>query len=370
MPPISWERSSPDLDGNAFTAAIFDADTGRRLHHDDSTPVGRAGAVAWAPSGDRIVTGHSDGFVRVWDPATGKLIWTRRLAPILRLGAPAAAPNLVGFSRDGKLLLAAGHRDLASDSGMGIIVVYDAATGAVAREISRGWIRLAAPAPDGRMVVVANDISVDGIEAQTGRPRWSTPTVNRPDTYVQPAALQFEATLPWFNVALKDGNVIRFNVLSGHEQRRFLADGRAPEERRAARPGNEVLSAAAFSADGRTMASFSEGWICLWDVRAGALQRRIRYPRAHGCVLVLTPDGKAVAATDLRSDEDVGTAEIRLYDAETGGLVLTLDAGDDRADVLAFSPDSTKLLTGSERGSAIVWDVHREQGRIVEVHPH
>jgi RNA polymerase sigma factor (sigma-70 family) len=342
--------------------AIFEVATGRRLHHDETTPVGQVGAVGWSPSGDRIVTGHSDGFVRVWDAATGKLIWPKRLAPIIRPGAPAAAPDHAGFSRNGKLLLAAGHRDLASDTGKGIVVVYQAATGEVAREIPRGWIRLAVLAPDGRMVVVADDVNIVGIEAVTGHPRWRTPTVNKPDTYVQPAALQFEANPRWFDAALKDGNVIRFNVLTGHEQRRFLADGRTPEQRKAARPGDPVLSAAAFSADGRTMASFSQGWISLWDVEAGTLRRRIKYPRADGSLLALAPDGKTLAATDVRTDEDFGGGEIRLYDVETGDLVLTLEPGDDRADVLAFSPDGTRLLTGSERGSAIVWDVRRGQG--------
>ena len=345
------------------TIAIFEADTGRRLHHENSTPVGRVAAAAWSPSGDQIVTGHSDGFVRVWDAATGKLSWTKRLAPIVGPGVPAAAPNFVGFSLNGKLLLAAGQRDSASQTGKGIVVVYEAATGEVASEIPRGWIRLAAPAPDGRMVVVANDNSVVGIEAVTGRQRWSTPTVNKPDTYVQPAALQFEANPPWFDVAMKDGNVIRFNVLTGHEQRRFLADGRTPDNRLNARPDNEVLSAAAFSADGRTLASFSRGWISLWDVEAGTLRRRIQYSASESCLLALAPDGKTVAATGVQSGQDYGEVTIRLYNAETGDQVLTLEPADDRADVLTFSPDGTRLLTGSQRGSAIVWDVRRRLAR-------
>jgi RNA polymerase sigma-70 factor (ECF subfamily) len=339
--------------------AIFDAATGLRLHHEDSTPVGRVSAVAWSSSGDRFATGHSDGFVRLWEVPTGKLIWSKRLAPIVRLGDTAAAPDHLGFSRNGKLLFAAGQRDLASPTGKGIVVVYEAATGEVAREISRGWIRLAAPALDGRMVVVANDNSVVGIEAVTGERRWSTPTVNKPNTYVQPAALQFEANPPWFDVALKDGNVIRFNVLTGHEERRFLADERTPDQRPAAGPSNEILTAAAFSADGRTMASFARGWISVWDVEAGTLRRQIRYPATEVCLLALAHDGKTVAATGVPNNEDFGEVTIRLYDAETGEPVFTLEPAEDRAQVMAFSPDGTRLLTGSERGSAIVWDVRR-----------
>jgi hypothetical protein len=61
-------------------------------------------------------------------------------------------------------------------------------------------------------------------------------------------------------------------------------------------------------------------------------------------------------------DEDFGEDRIRLYDVETGDPVLTLSPGEDRADVPAFSPDGTRLLAGSERGSAIIWDVRRGQG--------
>ena len=54
--------------------------------------------------------------------------------------------------------------------------------------------------------------------------------------------------------------------------------------------------------------------------------------------------------------------KIRLYDIETGKLVLVLDPPDDGAVVLAFSPDGTRLFTGFHRGTAIVWDVQRGQG--------
>ena len=65
---------------------LFEVSTGRRLHHDESTPVGYSLSAAWSPSGDRIVTGHNDGFVRVWDAATGKLIWHKLLAPVISRG--------------------------------------------------------------------------------------------------------------------------------------------------------------------------------------------------------------------------------------------------------------------------------------------
>ena len=68
------------------SVGLFEVATGRRLHHDASTPAGYSASAGWSPSGHRIVTGHGDGFVRVWDAATGKLIWHKLLA---RLSAAA-----------------------------------------------------------------------------------------------------------------------------------------------------------------------------------------------------------------------------------------------------------------------------------------
>jgi hypothetical protein len=93
---------------------------------------------------------------------------------------------------------------------------------------------------------------------------------------------------------------------------------------------------------------------CAWDVACDTLRRRIRHANARDCLVALSRDGKTVVAADAWSQEDFGEATICLHDAETGEVVLTLEPGDDRADVLAFSPDSTRLLTGSRRGSAIV----------------
>jgi len=89
------------------------------------------------------------------------------------------------------------------------------------------------------------------------------------------------------------------------------------------------------------------------------LRRKFQHPHQHGCRLRLAPDGRTLATSDIRYGGDLGEDTIRLYDIETGAPILTLDPGDRRASVMAFSPDGTRLFTGFGQGSAIVWGVRR-----------
>jgi WD40 repeat protein len=174
--------------------------------------------------------------------------------------------------------------------------------------------------------------------------------------------MRFHPESTSFVAALSDGNVIRFDAQTGEEQRRFLADWRAPEQQKADRPRRPDMWEAAFSADGRTLVSSQMEWSYVWDVESGTMRRKIQHPHQHGCKLALAPDGRMLATGDILYANDLGEDTIRLYDIETREQTLTLDPGDDRAYVLAFSSDGTKLFTGFCRGSAIIWDVRRVQG--------
>jgi WD40 repeat protein len=154
--------------------------------------------------------------------------------------------------------------------------------------------------------------------------------------------------------------VIRFNALTGHEQRRFLAEWRTPEQQHAATPPVPGVWRAAFSSDGRTLVSSRKEWVYVWDVESGTMRRKLRDPHQHGCTVSLAPDGRTLATSDVEWAVDLGDNTIRLYDITTGEPRLTLKPRDDRASVLMFSPDSAQLLSGFQSGTAIIWDVNRE----------
>jgi hypothetical protein len=305
--------------------------------------------------------------VRVWDAATGKLIWHKLLAPVISRDGGSAGPAFVRFSRDGQLVVAAGRRDDPVKFENGIVAIYEAERGNSVREVVQKQIRWAALAPDGRMVVVATshgafgDTHFIGVEIGSGRVRWINPPEDRRVAFYPVAGMQFEAKPPYFLAALRGGEVIRYNALTGHEQRRFLADWRTPEQQKAKRPREPDMWEAVFSPDGRTLVSSQEEWIYVWDVESGAMRRKFRDPHRHGSHLALSPDGRTLATSDLLFAGDLGEDTIRLYDVETGEQVLALEPCDDRASVMAFSPDGTRLFTGFVRGTAIIWDVRRRE---------
>ncbi len=372
--PGPWDRApsfSPDgtivalPDQNSI--ALFEVSTGKRLHHDAGTPVGSAMSAAWSTSGDRIVTGHSDGFVRAWDALTGKLVWHKLLAPAVSMHGLIAQPTFAGFSHDGKLVVAAGRRDDPVGHLDGIIKLYDAASGRTVREYPQNEIRGAVLAADGRMAVLATAAKVSGgtrlvgVEFATGRQRWTNPPEDPPTAFTHVATMQFEKNSPWFHAALGIGRVMRLNSLTGHAQHEFLADWRTAEQQKAGEPEWPEMSEATFSPDGRILVSSHMEWVYVWDVASGTMRRKIRLPHEHRCNVALAPDGRTLATSDRHVDAVRGEDTIRLYDIETGDQILNLEFSDGPARVMVFSPDGKRLLTGFGRGSGIVWDVRHSK---------
>jgi WD40 repeat protein len=148
---------------------LLDAEDGEPLRHFGG-PCGGATAVAFTPGGDRLATGYADGWVRLWDPATGREVQR----------GPAGSGQVDGicFTADGQTAAVVVNRACAAaGEGPGPaheVVFWDVARGAVREDQSPlahpGPVTAAAYADDcGRVLTAARDGNLYLWDSGTGR---------------------------------------------------------------------------------------------------------------------------------------------------------------------------------------------------------
>jgi len=105
----------------------------------------------------------------------------------------------------------------------------------------------------------------------------------------------------------------------------------------------DIVQAIAFSPDGRYLASSAFQEVLLWDVKSGAVQRRIGGFVDRVVALDFTKDGKFLATGGGAPTED---GELKIIDPATGAVVVEIkNAHSDTVFGVRFSPDGTKLAS-------------------------
>jgi serine/threonine protein kinase/Tol biopolymer transport system component len=194
--------------------------------------------------------------------------------------------------------------------------------------------------PDGRLIASgSDDQSVSLWDAQTGQLRETSHDLG---SSARPVAFSSDgktlAVVLYFIPASNNCAVSLLDTQGGRL---------GAEKRRIQVPGCPV-SAAALSADGRTLAAGSSV-IQLWDAETGELKHKLEGNRSGMDSLAFSPDGSLLAGT---GHTDGG---VWLWDARSGQLKQEIKAHDEPTAV-AFSPDSKTLATGGYDGTLKLWD--------------
>jgi RNA polymerase sigma factor (sigma-70 family) len=312
------------------TIRLFDTATGKLLYRVrpevEDRPSG-FGPLAFSPDGNYLAFQAGYGTVPLWD--LKKKQYAHTLSAKVEEQGDGAPFWRISFSPDGKLL--------AACAGSNCIAVWEVGSGRQVASV-RGHNHGNPPivfSPDGKMIAVSSKPIVQLFDASTGKRIRSF----NPD---QKWALDLAFSPDGKSIASgAEGLIVLSDVESGKETGRL----RLP----AYRIGGVLRLA--FTPDSKSLVSGDEdARVIVWDLAT----RKERFVLdSHGWIgrsMALSLDGKTVA---------MGTAHnvIRLWDVATGKERFTEPLGHDApVHAVAFSPDGKQVLTGGENRHIHLWD--------------
>jgi WD40 repeat protein len=114
--------------------------------------------------------------------------------------------------------------------------------------------------------------------------------------------------------------------------------------------------APAFSPDGRTLAIGANGpEIRFWNAETCIEKEPLSLGTEAARYVVFSPDGATLAVAARKSHK------ITLYDWRRGRRVAVLDGHDAEVNILAFSPDGSKLVAADSTSCVCIWELASRQ---------
>jgi WD40 repeat protein len=345
---------------------LWDVSTGRVLRKIPAQPKEYVSSVAFSPDGKTLAASGWKKTINLWNPETGAEI---RTFP----GEQYAASSVI-FSPGGKQIIFGNH-----NKSVGIL---DLETGNL--KVLPGHekqVYSVSASPDGKLIASGSQDKTVKIWDRATREELKTLR----GAADQITSVQFSPDGKIVAAGSSDKSVHLWNVETGKEVRQLKSLSGLIEEIAFSPVGQifaasdrnkkislwnmetglkfqtldereEIVRHLRFSPNGKILASV--GWnsniIKIWDVFSGALRNSLTVKTGTMDSIDISPDDRALVSTSYNPDY---TTTIQLWDLKSGAMIKTLDS--EGANLAAtFSKDGKKIVTGTEHGTFIVWDVN------------
>jgi serine/threonine protein kinase/WD40 repeat protein len=293
--------------------------------------------AAWSPDGKRIASGGDDGTVQVWDPVTGNHIFTYN-GYLSRDQSPSVVT--LSWSPDGKRIVSSATFSPGNGTFLPDVRVWDATTGNVLLTYSGHLPRTAGHSnvvgevswsPNGKYIASAGgyDKTVQVWDATSGQTIFTFR--GHPD-FVGRAKWSPDST----RVASggNDGIVRVWDAATGNHLLTYDTRSTVVDDLAWNPDGTQIVTAA------------RDGTIQVWSAATG--NTIITY--TGGEPVAWSPDGKRVVSGAVFLDH---TMQVR--DATTGSNAYIYHGYHNQVNVLAWSPDSTRIVLAGLDTIVQVW---------------
>jgi WD40 repeat protein/transcriptional regulator with XRE-family HTH domain len=297
------------------------AEGGQALYRAWRAHVTVGSTLAFSSDGRALASGGWDNAVKLWNVASGMLLWT---------GQQIGSINSVAFAPDGHVLASGGGDTLIqlwnSQSGANVLTLAGEGGTVCSLAWSPDGGLLASGCSDGNIRVWESQKAELDTHKQTlvGHTHWVTDVAFSPDG-TQLASASFDGTVKLWNMDSGDCR----QTLVGHTDR---------------------VIKVAWSSDGRTLASCGfDHTIRLWDAREGRVRTILHGHTAIIYCITFTPDSRTL----LSGSED-GT--LRVWDVDRGQCLRIIGGYTASLIDVDWSPDSTQLVSCGTDAEVMIWD--------------